>query len=90
MTWSIRISDKSGIFPENKWQACEVCKHRQKNPALPRLVYSPCNIPLVATHIGPLLTSVDVGADGHMAGGEALLKCFGFEPMAIANAGDNN
>ena len=39
----------------------------------------------IGNQLGGLLTSIDVGADGHMAGGNALLQCQGFEPIPSEN-----
>jgi len=41
---------------------------------------NPCYLPSAGSIVGSLLTSIDVGADGHMAGGSADLKCSGYEP----------
>lgn len=85
MTWSARITKVDGSVPEGKHNACEVCLHAQKNKALPERVWRPCNIPSIGNQLGGLLTSIDVGADGHMAGGNALLQCQGFEPIPSEN-----
>lgn len=75
MTWSSKITDKDGNTPEGKYQACEGCKHGQPWPP-------PCMIARAhGTIVGSSLTVIDVGVDGHMAGGEAILKCHGFEPL---------
>jgi hypothetical protein len=65
------------------YHACQSCKHGQHDFATDGQFYKqiqPCYLPKVANSIGNILTSVDVGADGHMASGEALLKCNGYEP----------
>ena len=38
-----------------------------------------CHIPKIAGDIGAIMSSVDVGTDGHMAIGTAELHCNGFE-----------
>lgn len=70
MTWSVNVRDAGGKLPEGTLQnACEKCKHDQF-----------CNVRRVAWPIGNVLTSVDVGGNGHMASGTAVLQCYGFEP----------
>jgi hypothetical protein len=83
MTWSAKITDSEGNVPEGKWQACEVCKHGNKRAdvPLPTNLYRPCYVPSIGSQVASLLTSIDTGADGHQAGGSAILKCSGFEPM---------
>lgn len=89
MTWSARITRPDGTNPTQEgatnpdYSACQTCKHGNAlvetgHPWNKQI--NPCNISKVAHTIGPILTSVDIGADGHMAGGEALLKCSGYEP----------
>ena len=74
MTWSARVSRADGSYPsticegQDDWSACQSCKH-----------LGPCNVDKMAVNIGPILTSIDVGSDEHMASGEALLKCNGYE-----------
>lgn len=75
MTWSARIADSEGNFPVGKWQACDACKHGYAGPKIT------CYLPKLGQHIGPMFTSIDTGADGYMAGGFALLKCYGYEPI---------
>lgn len=87
MTWSARISKSDGSFPKTinseyeDYNACTSCKHGQygwpTGGDVEQVV--PCNIPNVSSCLGSILTSVDVGADGHMASGEAILKCNGYE-----------
>ena len=78
MTWSARITRPDGTNPVREgatapdYAACQSCKH----------VQGQCNIAKIAHTIAPVLTSVDVGNDGHMASGEALLKCNGYEQAA--------
>jgi len=64
-TWSARIT-KDG----NQVSCFRECKHA-----------STCKISSIAHTIGPVLTSVDTGCDGHMASGTANLECGGFEPI---------
>ncbi len=86
MTWSARVTRPDGSVPEGLYCACQACTHNQQNPALPgQASWNPCNVSKMANNVGPILTSIDVGADGHMAGGEALLKCNGFEQIPVQN-----
>lgn len=71
MTWGVLVANKEGDL-----NASRECKHSVP-PAGSH--YSPCNIAKMAHTIGYLLTSVDVGSDGHMASGTAKLECHGFE-----------
>lgn len=89
MTWSARITRPDGTNPTQEggtapdYSACQSCKHGQYDHPTEGQFHKqiqPCYLPKVASNVGSLLTSVDVGADGHMAGGEALLKCSGYEP----------
>lgn len=74
MTWSARITRPDGTNPTQEgatapdYSACQSCSH-----------IGACNITKVGNNVASILTSVDVGCDGHMAGGEALLKCSGYE-----------
>ena len=82
MTWSARIAKEDGTFPVNTaggedYQACQTCKHGQYDEDTQQ---TPCRLPALSSCLGSLLTSVDVGSDGHMAPGEAILKCAGYEP----------
>lgn len=71
MTWGVLVTNKDGDL-----NVCRECKHSVP-PAGSH--YSPCNIAKMSQTIGSLLTSVDVGADGHMACGTAKLECHGFD-----------
>lgn len=71
MTWGVIVTNKEG-----ETSVCRECKHSVP-PA--GSYHSPCNIIKMAHVLGSLLTSVDVGADGHMASGTAKLECNGFE-----------
>ena len=89
MTWSARILKADGTVDGNNHHACQTCKHGQHDHETgntttgnPRI--SPCYLPKVANQVGSLMTCVDVGADGHMAGGVAELKSNGFEPIEVA------
>ncbi len=89
MTWSARVLKADGTLPEGKdiYTACQACAHSQKNAALPeRASWCPCNVTKMAGNVGSMLTSIDIGADGHMAGGQADLKCYGFEPVPAGSA----
>jgi len=88
MTWSARITRMDGTTPTQEgntvpdYQACQSClhclnDHETGNPHLPKV--TPCKLPSISSIVGSLLTSVDTGADGHMASGEAILKCNGYE-----------
>jgi len=88
MTWSARITRPDGMNPENErgvedYSACMSCKHGdalvETGHAWNKQI-NPCNVSKVAHTLAPIMTSVDIGADGHMAGGEALLRCSGYEP----------
>ncbi|WP_214173148.1 hypothetical protein [Geoanaerobacter pelophilus] len=75
MTWSAQVTRPDGTNPTTRegsaysdYNACQSCQHT-----------SFCNIGKMAHTIGPILTSVDVGSDGHMASGTALLKCNGYQ-----------
>lgn len=68
MTWSASVFVEG--VEDGYSQPCRKCAHN-----------SCCNISSIADTIGPVLTSVDTGSDGHMASGEAVLKCNGFEPV---------
>jgi hypothetical protein len=78
MTWSARFTDSNGNVPEGTYSACQNCKHGQTDPN--RSYHAPCNLPSAGSQLASLLTSIDVGCDGHMAGGSADLKCYGYEP----------
>lgn len=76
MTWSARITRPDGTTPTQEgatapdYAACQSCKHNT----------GACQVAKIAHNVGPILTSIDVGCDGHMASGEALLKCNGYQP----------
>lgn len=87
MTWSARITRPDGTNPIQEGNtapdcnACQSCRHNQPIPVDGQHYkqINPCYLPKVASSVGNLLTSVDVDARGHMACGEALLKCGGYE-----------
>lgn len=88
MTWSARVTRQDGTNPTQEgatapdYSACQSCKHGQcdhETGGQPWPKIRPCFIANAAGSIGGILTSIDVGADGHMASGEALLKCNGYE-----------
>jgi len=81
MTWSARVTKQDGTIPEGQWSACNACKHNKPNPELVNKHHPPCQVAKIASSIGSILTSIDMGADGHMASGSADLKCSGFEPL---------
>lgn len=83
MTWNVKIAAAKAADPEN---ACPTCKHGQYPAAGP----VPCNVMRIAPTIGYALTSIDVGADGHMVPGTAVLNCYGYEPKAEPVAVDLN
>ena len=86
MTWSARVTMPDGTVPEGTWSACQACKHGQYDFVTPKKELTqivPCFVPKVAQNIGSLLTAVDVGADGHMASGNAELRCNGFEQKPV-------
>ena len=87
MTWNAKVTRTDGTNPtaegasEPDYLACNSCEHGQLSVNLPSgMKTSPCGIPKVFSIVGYLLTSVDVGIDGHLAPGEAVLKCAGYEP----------
>lgn len=80
MTWGTRIVRADGNTPLGS-NACDSCVHGKY--VAPR---APCNIKHIATSVGYLLTSIDVGMDGHMACGTAELKCNGFEEIKEGGA----
>jgi len=86
MTWGVRIVsahhprdhavNSAGQF------ACGACKHGGADmPGQPyRSGHAVCGVQGVAYAVSYVLTAVDVGADSHMASGNAVLECNGFEP----------
>lgn len=62
MSWTARVVSTKN--PDSYESACLTCKHE-----------GPCNIPRVTDNLGPLLSGVDVGRDGYMSIGDAVLKC---------------
>jgi hypothetical protein len=74
MTWSARITRPDGTNPTKPgvlapdYFACQSCQHIEA-----------CQVAKIAHNVASILTSVDVGCDGHTASGEALLKCYGYE-----------
>ena len=79
MTWNARITRTDGTNPTQEgataedYAACQSCVHGGHYP--PK-----CQVQNIANQVGTLLTCVDTMPDGHMAGGDALLKCAGYEP----------
>lgn len=86
MTWSARITRPDGTNPIQEgatapdYQACQSCQHGQYDFETDGKKIQPCYLPKASSGIGNVLTSIDTGADGHMASGEALLKCNGYQP----------
>ena len=76
MTWTVNI-----VNAQDESQNCVACKHSKKNEATEPGYIQPacCNIYAMMAQLGYLLTAIDIGADGHMAPGYAVLKCNGFE-----------
>ena len=64
MSWSKQHEDSKG----NSVNCLTDCKHGDT-----------CHIPKITGDIVSLMSSVDVGTDGHMAVGTAHLRCNGFE-----------
>lgn len=64
------------------YNVCAQCRHGGNEvPGQPyRNGHSVCNVQAAAATLGQLLTVIDVGADSHMASGNAVLECNGFEP----------
>ena len=65
MSWTTASKDAQG----NAINCAIDCKHG----------LGCCNIPKISAAIGEIMSSVDVGTDGHMASGTAELHCNGFE-----------
>ena len=85
MTWGVRIV--SAHHPRDHevnqpYNVCGQCRHGGNEvPGQPyRNGHSVCNVQAAAATLGQLLTVIDVGADSHMASGNAVLECNGFEP----------
>lgn len=90
MTWGAQITKPDGTIPEvegkPQYHACATCLHGKSDfktgsPNWPTI--TPCYIPKAANTIGSLLTSLDIGADGHMACGSAKLMCSGYEEIPV-------
>ena len=81
MTWGITIVKRDGTKSTKSQNVCGECKHGGNAiPGQPyRNGHEVCNVQAAAMAIGNLLTAIDVGADSHMAAGQAVLNCFGFE-----------
>jgi hypothetical protein len=79
MTWSVKVAAPGANIPEGH-SACLSCKHGQ----FPRTGPQPCNVARLAYVLGYALTTIDVGADGHMASGTAVLNCDGYEAVDAA------
>ena len=78
MTWGAQIVRGDGTPSQKNQHVCPECRHGVPGPDH----RVPCSVTkLGAWAIGNVLTSVDVGADGHMASGTAVLKCNGFEAL---------
>ena len=82
MTWSVTIAKGDGTKSTKSQFVCGECKHGgdaiEGQPY--RNGHPICNVQAAATTLATLLTSIDVGADSHMAGGNMVLQCHGFEP----------
>lgn len=78
MTWSAKIvkGDGTGRSDGIYGNVCCECKHGDSQ----NFGHPICNVQAIAHTLGYMLTAIDVGSDGHMACGEAVLKCTGFEP----------
>lgn len=72
MTWSVKIVNGTGKADDKQYHICYRCKHDQF-----------CYLPKITSPLMSLITSVDTGADNHAAGGEALMKCLGFEEKQV-------
>ncbi len=59
-------------MPDGDYTACLSCEHGGK------VWPPPCFINRAVGAVGNLLTSIDTGADGHMASGQADLRCNGY------------
>ncbi len=86
MTWTARFTRPDGTLPEGNYTACQSCKHGQYDFVAGDRKINPCYVRAIGSQAGSMLTAVDVGADGHMAGGSADLKCSGFEPIVAETA----
>ena len=77
MTWGVEIVKGDGTRPDGTFYGgtCRACKHGGSHAG----GHHVCNVSAVAQQIASLLTAIDVGADGHMAAGNAVLQCHGFE-----------
>jgi hypothetical protein len=68
MTWGAKVTTAGG----KDVQCYSDCKH-----------YEGCYVRRASHSVGNVLTSIDVGADGHMASGTAVLQCNGFEAKEV-------
>ena len=71
MSWTAAEKDGNG----NPINCLSDCKHAET-----------CHIPKITGDIASLMSSVDVGTDGHMAVGTAHMHCNGFERVEAAEA----
>lgn len=76
MTWGTQIVKADGTPSSTNYHVCADCKHGRPDLSLGR---APCLVS--AFQMGQLLTAVDVGRDGHMASGQAILMCNGYEEL---------
>ena len=82
MTWGAMIAKGDGTRSTKSQVVCGECKHGGNAvDGMPyRNGHAVCNIKAVAGTLATLLTTIDVGADSHMASGSLVLECCGFEP----------
>lgn len=82
MTWGVTITDGEGRVAVKSQHVCSECKHGgDAAEGLPyRNGHPVCNVQAAAQTLATLLTTIGVGADSHMAGGNMILNCYGFEP----------
>ncbi len=88
MTWGVQIAKGDGTKSTQSSDVCGECRHGGDgmNDLPYRYGHPVCNVRAAASSIGYLLTAIDVGADSHMAAGNAVLCCHGFEPKQQTEA----
>lgn len=81
MTWGARIAKGDGTLSTTSQYVCGECKHGGlEMEGMPyRNGHAVCNVQGAAAQLASVLTSIDVGADSHMAAGNLVLWCNGFE-----------
>ena len=80
MTWGVQIVKADGTPSSKNYHVCTDCKHGVADLSIGR---APCLVSVLGHwNIGALLTGVDVGRDGHMASGQAVMMCNGYENLA--------